>query len=82
MSLIGLKFAYTSERSTETAKGILLAVAIGISYWFILNATSALGKRGSISPFFAGWAANFVILFAALYSIEAVNLAEHCLLIL
>ena len=41
VSLIGLRFGYTSERSTETAKGILLAIAIGISYWFILNATSA-----------------------------------------
>ena len=37
VSFIGLRFGYTSERSTETAKGILLAIAIGISYWFILK---------------------------------------------
>ena len=70
VSLIGLRFGYSSERSTETAKGVLLAVAIGISYWFILSATLALGKRGSISPFLAGWTPNFVILFAAIHSIN------------
>lgn len=60
--LIGLKFGYKSERSVETAKGVLLAIAIGISYWFILNAGRALGKRGSLTPFLAAWAANFIIL--------------------
>ena len=40
--LIGLKFGYKSERSMETAKGILLAIAIGISYWFILNSGAEL----------------------------------------
>ncbi len=60
--LIGLKFGYKSERSVETAKGVLLAIAIGISYWFILNSGRALGKRGTLTPFLAAWAANFIIL--------------------
>jgi lipopolysaccharide export system permease protein len=59
--LIGLKFSYKSERTMETAKGILMAIGIGLSYWFILNACRALGRRGIVPPVFAGWTANFVI---------------------
>ena len=59
--LIGLKFAYRFERSAETARGVLLAFAVGISYWFILNACRALGKQGTIPPFIAAWAANIVV---------------------
>ena len=69
VSLIGLRFAYRSERSTETAKGILIAFAIGISYWFVLMAGRALGKRGDIDPAFAAWMSNLVIL--AVLAIDA-----------
>lgn len=62
VSLIGINFAFKSERTTETARSILLAFGIGISYWFVLNAVKALGKRGDIPPFVAGWFANVVIL--------------------
>jgi lipopolysaccharide export LptBFGC system permease protein LptF len=62
VSLIGLKFGYKSERSTETVKGVLVAFFIGISYWFVLSAGRALGLQGSVSPFWAAWMANFVIL--------------------
>jgi lipopolysaccharide export system permease protein len=61
VSLIGLKFGYRSERTTETARSILLAFLIGISYWFVLNAFKALGKRGTIPPFLAGWFADVFI---------------------
>ena len=59
--LIGLKFSYRSERTMETARGILLAIGIGMSYWFILNAFRAFGRRGLIPPVLAGWTANFAI---------------------
>jgi lipopolysaccharide export LptBFGC system permease protein LptF len=36
----------------------LTAFGIGISYWFILNAAKALGKRGDLPPFVAGWFAD------------------------
>lgn len=61
VSLIGLNFGYRSERTTETARSILIAFGIGISYWFILNWVKALGKRGDIHPFIAGWFANFFV---------------------
>ncbi len=63
VSLIGLRFGYRSERSAETAKGVLLAFFIGISYWFVLMAGRALGKRGDIHPFVAAWLPNVLILF-------------------
>lgn len=62
VSLIGLKFGYRSERSTETAKGVLLAFSIGISYWFVLSAGRALGKVGDVPPFVAAWLPNVVVL--------------------
>ncbi|MBF0442623.1 MAG: LPS export ABC transporter permease LptG [Oligoflexales bacterium] len=69
VGLIGIKFIYKSERSMETAKGVILAVAIGISYWFILNAGKAFGKRGTLSPFLSAWLANIVIFGISCFSI-------------
>lgn len=60
--LIGLKFGYKSERSLETAKGVLIAIGIGVSYWFFLNSGRALGKQGELNPIVSGWAANFIVL--------------------
>jgi lipopolysaccharide export system permease protein len=62
VSLIGLKFGYRSERSMETARSILLAIGLGISYWVILSAGRALGNRGSLPPWFSAWMANFIII--------------------
>lgn len=61
VSLLGLRFGYRSERTSETVKGILLAFGIGMSYWFILNAARALGRRGDVNPVFAAWLANIVL---------------------
>lgn len=69
VSLIGLKFGYKSERATETTKGVLLAFAIGISYWFIMSAGRALGLRGDIPPLLATWMANVLIL--AIITVDA-----------
>lgn len=62
VSLLGLKFMYSSERSAETARSILLALGIGMSYWFLLNSFLALGRRGNLSPLVSAWAANVVLL--------------------
>jgi len=62
VSLIGLKFGYRSERSTETAKGVLMAFFIGISYWFVMSAAKALGLQGALSPVLAAWTPNLWIL--------------------
>ena len=65
VSLIGLKFTYRSERTLETAKGVLQAFSIGISYWFIMNAARAMGKQGTLPPMLAAWSGNLVVLTAA-----------------
>jgi lipopolysaccharide export system permease protein len=62
VSLIGLKFAYRSERSMETARSMLFAIVIGMSYWMILSAGKAISKQGSVFPPYLGaWSANIVI---------------------
>lgn len=67
VSLIGLQFGYRSERTTETARSVLMAFSVGISYWFVLNAVKALGKRGVIPPFVAGWFADFFVFSIVLF---------------
>jgi lipopolysaccharide export system permease protein len=58
--LMGLKFGYKSERTVETAGGVLLAVAIGIGYYFIFAISKSAG-RDQVPPFLAAWTANFII---------------------
>jgi lipopolysaccharide export system permease protein len=67
--LIGLRFGYRSERTMETARGVLLAVAIGMSYWFILSAARALAKRGILHPLPASWIANVIIFSSSIFTI-------------
>ncbi|MCX6105195.1 MAG: LPS export ABC transporter permease LptG [Proteobacteria bacterium] len=69
VSLIGLKFGYKSERSTETARGVLVAFFIGISYWFVMSASRALGLQGALHPFLAAWMPNFIV--SAIIGIDA-----------
>lgn len=61
MSLIGLQFGYRSERAAETLKSILVAFAVGLSYWFILSAARAMGFSGDLHPFLAGWIADLFL---------------------
>lgn len=68
VSLIGLKFGYKSERSADTAKGVLLAFFVGISYWVILSAGRAMGLRGDLNPVIAAWLPNFSV--AALIGVD------------
>jgi lipopolysaccharide export LptBFGC system permease protein LptF len=61
VALLGLKFGFRSERTMETARSIAVALGVGVSYWLILNLGIALGKRETLSPFFAAWLANIII---------------------
>jgi len=69
VSLVGLRFGYKSERTTETAKGILVAFGLGMSYWIILNAGTTMAKHGTVSPMVGAWLANFVILSVAAFDL-------------
>lgn len=65
VSLIGIRFCFRSERSLETARSLLSAVGVGISYWFVLSTARAIGKRGEMSPVLAAWLPNLVVLLLA-----------------
>lgn len=75
VSLLGLKFGFKSERKVETVRGVLLALMVGLSYWFILSAARALGLQGNLSPAVAAWTANFVMLAIVGYQLVREELA-------
>ncbi len=62
VSMIGLQFGFRSERKTETARGIVIAFIIGMSYWFVLNALRAVGRRGDVHPLIVAWVPNIFML--------------------
>lgn len=68
VSLIGIRFGFRSERTTETAKGVLVAVIVGISYWFTLSAGKALGLRGTVPPLVAAWLPNVTVLLVTCFN--------------
>ncbi len=59
--LMGIKFAYQSERTVESAKNVLIAMLLGIMYWVIYTAGAAVGKHGALPPWLAAWAANVLV---------------------
>ncbi|MBP6217746.1 MAG: LptF/LptG family permease [Oligoflexales bacterium] len=67
LSLIGLSFGYRFERTTETVRRILFAVALGISYWFILSSCRALASSGDLPIFAAGWFPNLWLVIVICY---------------
>ncbi len=68
LCLIGLKFAYKSERTMETARGVLVAIFIGVSYWMIMSSARALAIKGIVPIPIAAWSANVVIVGIAIYN--------------
>ncbi len=74
VSLIGIKFAYRSERSVETVKSVLFAMMIGMSYWLFLSAGKAISKQGSFFPPILGaWLANIVIFSYGVFDIYMIS---------
>lgn len=69
VSLIGVKFAYRSERSVESVVGIFLAVMTGLFYWVFWNAGRAMGIQGTLPAPIAAWMANVVIFSAGMFGI-------------
>jgi lipopolysaccharide export system permease protein len=60
-SLMGISFAFRSERTSETVRSVLIVVGIGVAYWFVLSACRSLGNFASIPPVVAGWFATLVL---------------------
>ncbi len=60
-SLMGLSFGFRSERNHETLRSIVVAMSVGISYWFLLSAFRSLGNFASLPPLVAGWLATVLL---------------------
>lgn len=69
ISLVGLKFGFRSERSSEHTLGILIGLALGIGYFFIMNAGNALARQDAIHPLLGAWMANIIVFSAAAWQI-------------
>ena len=61
ISIIGLFFAFKSERSTGMASGIMFAILLGMSYWFSLTFSSMLGNQHVVPVMLAAWLPNIMI---------------------
>ena len=73
ISFLGLRFGYVMERTSETIRGMFLALVLALSYWFVLSASKALCSSGSLHPFFAGWLANLWISMIVIWQILHVD---------
>ncbi len=69
VSLMGLQFGYRSERSADTARGVLFAMAVGISYYFIMQAGVTLAHNKYLPAFAGAWLANVTVFLIAALSI-------------
>lgn len=61
ISLIGIKFGYRSERTTEAVVGVLISIGLAVGYWFLLSAGKVLSNEGTIAPWLGPWLPNFVL---------------------
>jgi lipopolysaccharide export system permease protein len=62
VSLVGVQFTFQSERRVESTASIFLAIAIGMSYWFILSSARTLASKGVLHPMVGAWLANVTVL--------------------
>ncbi|MFQ5457222.1 MAG: LPS export ABC transporter permease LptG [Myxococcota bacterium] len=62
--LIAIPFALRRSRAGQRPFGVLLAIILASSYWFVLAYSMAFGHQGTVPPVFAAWLPN--ILYATL----------------
>ena len=72
MMLLAVPLATRGTRATSLPAAIGLGFAIGMSYFFVVGFSRALGQTGSLPPFVAAWTANAVFaVIAGYYQISA-----------
>jgi lipopolysaccharide export system permease protein len=67
MMLLAVPLATRGTRATSLPAAIGLAFAIGMSYFFVVGFSRALGQAGSLPPIVAAWTANAVFSVVAGY---------------
>ena len=70
VALMGLRFAYRSERNMETVMGVVIAIGAGLSYWVIMTSGNLLAHRGVLPPYISAWLANVGLTGFALYGLR------------
>lgn len=61
LALLGVKFGFTFERSSQTMKSLLTTIVIGIGYWLVLSSSRALILSSTLPVWIAGWSANIFL---------------------
>ncbi len=56
--LIAIPFALRTTRAGQRPVGILLAIILASSYWFVLAYSLAFGRQGTFHPMLAAWLPN------------------------
>jgi lipopolysaccharide export system permease protein len=67
MMLLAVPLATRGTRATSLPAAIGLGFAIGMSYFFVVGFSRALGQTGSLPPLIAAWTANAVFAVVAGY---------------
>jgi len=67
MLLLAVPLATRGTRATSLPAAIGLGFAIGVSYFFVVGFSRALGQAGSLPPAMAAWTANAVFALVAGY---------------
>ncbi|ACL70498.1 LptF/LptG family permease [Halothermothrix orenii] len=72
-ALLAAPLGIKPRRSGGTATGMGLSIIVIFIYYTIMTLGSALGERGTISPFFGAWLQNFIFLIVGGYMIYRMN---------
>ena len=70
LSVLGLKFGFIFERSSVVMKNLIIALTLGVSYWFVLSSARAFVLSSSAPTWIAGWAANIFFLLVVFYEVK------------
>ena len=65
LAIVGLLFAVVSPRK-EMFLGIIYAIVMLLIYWVVMTIARQMGRHGTMLPFLAAWAANFVFMFTGI----------------
>jgi lipopolysaccharide export system permease protein len=67
MMLLAVPLATRGTRATSLPAAIGLGFAIGMSYFFVVGFSRALGQTGSLPPLIAAWTPNAIFAVVAGY---------------
>jgi len=67
MPFIAVPLSVRSSRSGGFLVGVMIAVLIGITFWFMFSMGLAFGKSGRIPPFLSAFGAHMVFMMAGTY---------------